>query len=136
MSIKKYKFILLGLFLFFACDKNDPEEVIDCKEDYKPLVIRKADAPATARVGQTVQIKLDVVLSDSCQTFQEITNDQNGDITYINAMGIYDVCNPCAQVESIVEKIYEFSPQTKGTYSFIFNTEIKAEQFSFSITIN
>ncbi|MCX2743055.1 hypothetical protein OO013_04220 [Mangrovivirga sp. M17] len=135
-SIIKYKIFIIGLFLIFSCDRNDPDEVIDCIEEDKYLVIRDTEAPSSARVGQTIQINLKIVLSNSCETFQEITDSRNGDITYINATGIYDGCNPCTQAESVVEKIYEFTPQSKGTYSFIFNTEIKSEQFSFSISIN
>lgn len=135
-GIIKYNLFCIALLVIFACDRNIDEGGLDCNEGDKYLVIRESEAPGTARVGQTVQIKLKIVLSNSCETFQEIRDTRNGDITYINAVGIFDGCSPCAQAETVLEKVYEFTPQTKGTYSFIFNTEIASEQFSFSITIN
>ncbi|NMM47317.1 hypothetical protein [Marinigracilibium pacificum] len=129
----RYFSIFVVLLCVIACKKDDEE--IGCIEK-QFIVIENAGAPATARIGDQVNIIFNMTLSQACQSFTELKSIEDGNTTYIDAKGEYDACIGCAQILIPVEATYQFSPKSKGVYNFIVNTETPDKQFSFSITIN
>lgn len=119
MKIIHFTLALLASLLFFACNNDDDNS--KCKET-ETAYIFEVDAPETAKVNETVQLKAKITLVSSCGSFKQFVTSGDGKELTISAEAIYDTCSTCLYYMPSPIEDYSFTPTTTGEYILRFRS--------------
>lgn len=117
-SIQILLLTLITGFTVLSCSDNNDER--ECRAQ-EIAYINEVDAPATAKVGETVAIDVTFSMTNTCGEFSRFveTSDEQGLIIRVEADYKGCICG-----HTIIEdtQSYEFSPQSAGIYELNFRS--------------